>query len=301
MKIDEAIRSADLNLAEFIPDYIARIQRKYGVTVNVNDRIGLCNTDYNYHISLAEYLYHNNAFCKSVKKNHRCFQCCSEKKKVLDAKVAQKHEAYYGRCYMGMEELVFPFYHKGILLGYLCVGEFSRNIQESRSYVLKQAEKFGMDAEDILRHFDSVVIDPNTIDMESLSYEVKTLCFLFKMQWMNSCHSQDGHYSGSDSIIHTAIQLINRDFYRQITLKELADAAYCSPDYLCRLFKKRIGMGITDYINQVRVRRACYYMDVSDLNLTRIAQECGFGQASYFAKVFKAHMGQTPSEYRSRK
>lgn len=297
MDLNEMIYSADKKLSEFIPYYIDKIARKYKVTINIQDYSGVFYSDYSYYISLAEYLYHNNPFCILAKSGSCGDQRCVEKKRKLSAMLTTKRDAFYGRCYMGLGEIVFPFYHKEKLLGYICAGEFSSDPAETREYIKARALEYGLDHEGLLRHFDNIFIDPADIDMEGLIREVKALCFLLRNQYQESMTTR-AHYGGTDSIVQGTIHTINREYYRRIPLQELADAAYCTPGYLCRLFKKRTGMGLTDYIKQVRIKRACYYLHATDLSLTQIAQECGFNQASYFTKVFKKYMNMTPSEYR---
>ena len=68
--------------------------------------------------------------------------------------------------------------------------------------------------------------------------------------------------------------------------------------YLCRFFKEFTGHTPTDYINRLRVERACYEMKFNHLNVTEAAYECGFNEISYFSKCFKKYKGVSPGKYR---
>ena len=92
---------------------------------------------------------------------------------------------------------------------------------------------------------------------------------------------------------------IEREYSRKITLAELSEIAQINEKYLCRFFKEFTGQTPIDYINRLRVDRACYEMTVNKLNVTETAYECGFNELSYFSKCFKKYKGVSPGQYRS--
>ena len=71
------------------------------------------------------------------------------------------------------------------------------------------------------------------------------------------------------------------------------------PFYVSRMLKERKGMTLRQYIIAYRLKNARRLLELSDKSAAEIAEECGFTDASYFAKTFKAAFGMTPKEYRS--
>ena len=71
------------------------------------------------------------------------------------------------------------------------------------------------------------------------------------------------------------------------------------PFYVSRMLKDRKGMTLRQYIIGYRLKCAKRLLELSDKSAADIAEECGFTDASYFAKTFKAAFGMTPKEYRS--
>ncbi|NQZ58297.1 MAG: helix-turn-helix transcriptional regulator, partial [Lentisphaeraceae bacterium] len=67
-----------------------------------------------------------------------------------------------------------------------------------------------------------------------------------------------------------------------------------------RRFKKLVNMTPLRFINKIRIDNACEKLIRSNDTLSTIALECGFFDHSYFSKIFKKHMAQTPGEYRQR-
>ena len=71
------------------------------------------------------------------------------------------------------------------------------------------------------------------------------------------------------------------------------------PFYVSRMLKDRKGMTLRQYIISYRLKCAKRLLELSDKSAQDIAEECGFTDASYFAKTFKSAFGMTPKEYRS--
>ena len=71
------------------------------------------------------------------------------------------------------------------------------------------------------------------------------------------------------------------------------------PFYVSRMLKERKGMTLRQYIIAFRLKCARRLLELSDKSASEIAEECGFTDASYFAKTFKAAFGITPKEYRN--
>ena len=71
------------------------------------------------------------------------------------------------------------------------------------------------------------------------------------------------------------------------------------PFYVSRMLKERKGMTLRQYIISYRLKSAKRLLELSDKSAAEIAEECGFTDASYFAKTFKSAFGMTPKEYRN--
>ena len=72
------------------------------------------------------------------------------------------------------------------------------------------------------------------------------------------------------------------------------------PFYVSRILKERKGMTLRQYIIAYRIKAAKRLLQFSARTVNEIAEELGFTDASYFTKVFKGEVGETPKEYRNR-
>ena len=73
---------------------------------------------------------------------------------------------------------------------------------------------------------------------------------------------------------------------------------YCY-DYLCRIFRKEMGMTPHRYLTNLRLQAAADMLAsvYNDESITRVAQLCGFRNPLYFSRLFKKKYGVAPSEY----
>lgn len=127
----------------------------------------------------------------------------------------------------------------------------------------------------------------------------KELCLLTsKICEMICTMEASQRYTGGSSIVKKACQYIDENYINKITLKTVADDLFTNPSYFSTLFKKEMGISFTDYLNDIRIKRAQDLLLSTNLSLTDISSRSGFDCQSYFTKVFKKKNGITPSEYR---
>lgn len=109
------------------------------------------------------------------------------------------------------------------------------------------------------------------------------------------------HTPHSHKSIYKTILYINRNFRSDISLDRLADEALLSKNYFCSQFKKIFGINVIDYINTVRISYAENMLKSTDIPITNICFNSGFGSYPVFYRMFKKHTGYTPSQFRKTK
>lgn len=87
---------------------------------------------------------------------------------------------------------------------------------------------------------------------------------------------------------------------KRIMLQDAADYVNLSPSYLSALFKKEYGQNFVDFINEIKMERACELIREDKYRMYEISFMLGFDNAYYFTKVFKKHTGLTPTEYQKK-
>ncbi len=85
-----------------------------------------------------------------------------------------------------------------------------------------------------------------------------------------------------------------------ISISRLAAEVGAHPVWLARVFRKRHGCSMREYLHGLRVRRAADLLDRTDASLADIALDSGFCDQPHLSRVFKNHLGITPADYRKR-
>ena len=99
-------------------------------------------------------------------------------------------------------------------------------------------------------------------------------------------------------IIYKALNYIQKNYMKKISLEEVANAVYLAPSYFSKIFKDETGSSFVSYINKVRVDVSRELLLDLAVPLTDIANLVGFEEQSYYTKVFKKITGVTPGSYR---
>jgi len=89
-------------------------------------------------------------------------------------------------------------------------------------------------------------------------------------------------------------------FDTQIDLTLILSKSGYSEDYIRSCFKKITGKTPNEFLTEIRIKHACYLIDIyqDNLSLYEIAEKCGYLDYVYFSKKFKSVMGLSPREYR---
>ena len=100
-------------------------------------------------------------------------------------------------------------------------------------------------------------------------------------------------------VMSRARELLSKN--EDISVGEVAKACAVSESGLRRIFKEQTGITPTEYRTQVKLKRAAYLLESTELSVNEISERLNFFDAAYFCKVFRRRIGITPREYRQNK
>jgi AraC family transcriptional regulator len=98
--------------------------------------------------------------------------------------------------------------------------------------------------------------------------------------------------------LRQAHELVHDTFREPLTLSSVASAVNVHPAHLARTFRKHYHTSLGDYIRRLRIEHASVELTKPDASLAEISLRAGFFDQSHFSRVFKRHMGQTPTQFR---
>ena len=98
--------------------------------------------------------------------------------------------------------------------------------------------------------------------------------------------------------ITNIVDFIRLNLSEKITIKEIADIAFMHEGSVNRLFKQATGFTLVEYINLMRIGKACELLSGTQMKTYEIAFACGFNNLSNFNRIFKKVKKLTPNAYR---
>ena len=107
-----------------------------------------------------------------------------------------------------------------------------------------------------------------------------------------------GETSESSDIINKIIDFTEKHFAStELSLNTLSEEFNYNSKYVSHIFKKRMGMGYTEYLRMIRLKNAIALFDHGLDSIKNVALLSGFSDPLYFSSVFKAEVGKSPKEY----
>lgn len=101
-----------------------------------------------------------------------------------------------------------------------------------------------------------------------------------------------------DPRIITAIDHIDKNYDKKISLKEISKLSGLGNSHFCFLFKTVTGMCFSRYLKLHRMEKAKNFLENTELLIKQIAYHVGYRDLSNFNHDFKKTFGTSPSEYR---
>ncbi|WP_042161389.1 helix-turn-helix domain-containing protein [Paenibacillus gorillae] len=152
----------------------------------------------------------------------------------------------------------------------------------------------GLDSEvlDLLELLQSTATMPDMVgqlEKKSLFYRLVSKV----LQASRSRESQDSY-----PMIHDAVTFIQEHYNEKLTLERLAKRYGMSGKYFSYLFHKYMGIAPIDHLIHYRMKRAEIMLCTTAAPIHEIAETVGYADANYFCRMFKKHMGFSPSEFR---
>lgn len=95
-----------------------------------------------------------------------------------------------------------------------------------------------------------------------------------------------------------AMQYIEENYHKDITLDDAAREVNMSYHYFSKFFKESTGRNFVDYLTDLRLENAKQRLRAGRRSIKAISRETGYSDPNYFSKIFKKRTGMTPTDYR---
>ncbi len=190
-------------------------------------------------------------------------------------------------------------------------------VAEVRSFLLaftKQnhlnAEKFRIFQQDMLQLFFSYMEkkglsahklydNPEIFKLyKAAPYSIDAMCL-----WVQRCtdYITQKRFSEISNPKEQTVEIIKEYIHshlgEHITINQLAELVYLSPDYITKIFKQITGITLKKYIMEIRLEEAKKLLRTSEDTIGNIAAEVGYDNLSYFISQFQKCYSITPKQY----
>ena len=97
--------------------------------------------------------------------------------------------------------------------------------------------------------------------------------------------------------IRGALEYIETHYADEIRIRDLARECYVSESYFRKIFVQCMNVLPLEYVNLVRIQKACDLLQQSGEAIESLARKVGFTSQSTFMRNFKKYVGDTPKQW----
>ena len=98
--------------------------------------------------------------------------------------------------------------------------------------------------------------------------------------------------------VATVLEVIGRDYRKELSLKDISKDLYINPVYLGQLIKRETNSTFAELLNKQRIKAAQQLLLSTTESIEDICYEVGYSNVGYFYKVFRKLCGKSPKAYR---
>jgi AraC family L-rhamnose operon regulatory protein RhaS len=129
------------------------------------------------------------------------------------------------------------------------------------------------------------------------SYLSNLLCTLGRAWEKQLSESKIPNNSKRDMLAE-ALHFIESNMLSELKVEDIAERVYLSPSYFRKVFKEVTGMNPIEYINKIRISKACMLLADRDMTVSQVAETVGIFDSNYFSRLFKNIVGCSPSKFK---
>lgn len=148
-------------------------------------------------------------------------------------------------------------------------------------------------------HMDLDVIENINQNINGTIKSVElTLCLNRFVDYVVQLVFNDSYEGIDNEYIKESIRYIQSHYQENISLAEVASYLHVNPTYFSHMFKSCVGINYVDYVKELRIKKACDYLENYDIKIKDIGEAIGIPNRKYFSKIFKNMVGTSPLQYK---
>lgn len=121
---------------------------------------------------------------------------------------------------------------------------------------------------------------------------------IFRIQAEGRQDEKSGPLADNILVISPALDFIEASYMNSFSMEDLADICHLSPTHFRRTFHSIMGTSPLDYVNNVRIMKACNLLRTTEDSILSISEMVGFHSISSFNRSFLEKTQMSPRNYR---
>jgi AraC-like DNA-binding protein len=278
----------ELSRSEIYKDYARAFGEATGLPLNLR-------TGEDFHLAHRGRA-HENPFCALMAKHSRtCAACLEAQQKSSDSALQQTRTIM---CFAGLCESSVPLRTGENLIGFLQTGEvmLRKPTRAQFSKIAGLLVKWGIGDE--LKKAEQAWVESKVVPRKQYKSVLRLLEIFALHLSLVANQLVIQRKQAEPPAITRARQFILEHQNEELSLASVAKVVNMSSYYFCKTFKKATGLNFTDYLARIRIERAKELLLNPNARVSEIVFEVGFQSITHFNRIFKRHVGRSPSEYR---
>ncbi len=231
-----------------------------------------------------EHIIHDSPICQRFKSTAKGYRRCFHCRNAAVRKGFSKKTPFGGICLNGIYEYTHPIVENDAVIGMIYIG----NVMLSDNAVLKSHMLEHSIGDSFLSTLEKKITES---DCERMANVIESYIRML----IETCPKNETCISPLVGNLKNYL-LANLEY--RFNVETLSGIFHYNPKYLGRLFKKEVGLSLTEYVNLNRVERAKKYLSHGNESVIEIAYKTGYENVAYFNRMFKRYSGISPTEYR---
>ena len=230
--------------------------------------------------------------CRYIRSNPGADAACRACDREACRRALALRSPYVYRCHAGLTEAVTPVFMGNIVIAYVAFGHlFSYpSRREGRDNILACCQGYQLDEAALAALVDALP-DAEETYILSAAHILEALAGYLCMDRMIMLKQQ--------ALQVQIDEYISRHFTEDISADSLCRQFSIGRTALYEFARQNYGMGIARHIRQLRVEHAKQLLATRpELNISEVAEACGFSDYNYFITVFRRTVGLSPRKYR---
>ncbi|MCD8149142.1 MAG: PocR ligand-binding domain-containing protein [Clostridiales bacterium] len=268
----------------FDRDQLLQLMKDFHILTGI--RIVLFDDEYQ---ELLSYPGNDCAFCHRMKSNPSGQKSCRESDAYSFRKCNADQRLIIYHCHAGLIEATAPLIDNHIVIGYLMFGQISdAESEEDLAEILSQA----LSSDHSVR-INTLLSDIPLKTDEQIRTAAKIMeaCTFYVIQ-------NEAVLLRRQNFTNNLRTFLTEHLSENLDAETIASWLGISRSKLYIACDKYIGMGIAEYVRNLRMEEAKNLLKTTDLSVTEIAGRTGFEDYNYFSRVFKKETGYSAREYR---